>query len=78
MLERVSEYASGKVGEIVPSDGCRTLPANSMIRWDVHYWPYGEEVKDDIMESAFWLYPKDHRSQVQAGSQAVHAADEGR
>jgi hypothetical protein len=62
LLERVSEYASGKVGEIVPPDGCRTLPANSMIRWDVHYWPYGEEVKDDVVELGFWLYPKDHQA----------------
>ena len=61
-LERVSEYASGKVGEIVPPDGCRTLPANAMIRWDVHYWPFGEEVKDDVVELAFWLYPKDHKA----------------
>lgn len=61
-LERVSEYASGKTGEIVPSDGCRTLPANAMIRWDVHYWPFGEEVKDDVVELAFWFYPKDHQA----------------
>ncbi len=61
-LERVSEYASGKTGEIVPPDGCRTLPANAMIRWDVHYWPYGEEVKDDVVELAFWFYPKDHKA----------------
>ena len=61
-LERVSEYASGKTGEIVPPDGCRTLPANAMIRWDVHYWPYGEEVKDDVVELAFWFYPKGHQA----------------
>ena len=61
-LERVSEYASGKTGEIVPVDGCRTLPANSMIRWDVHYWPFGEEVKDDVIELGFWLYPEDHKA----------------
>lgn len=61
-LERVSEYASGKTGEIVPEDGCRTLPANSMIRWDVHYWPFGEEIKGDVVELAFWLYPKDHKT----------------
>ena len=61
-LERVSEYASGKTGEIVPPDGCRTLPVNAMIRWDVHYWPYGEAVKDDVVELAFWLYPKDHKA----------------
>lgn len=61
-LERVPEYASGKTGEIVPPDGCRTLPANAMIRWDVHYWPYGEAVTNDVVELAFWLYPKDHKA----------------
>ena len=61
-LEKVSEYASGKTGEIVPPDGCRTLPANAMIRWDVHYWPFGEEVKDDVVELGIWFYPKDHRA----------------
>ena len=64
VLERVSEYASGKVGEIVPPDGCRTLPANSMLKWDVHYWPYGEEVKDDVVELGIWLYPEDHKQKA--------------
>ena len=41
--ERLSEYALGKAGEIVPADACRTLPANSMVRWDVHYYPTGED-----------------------------------
>ena len=63
-LERVSEYASGKAGEIVPSDACRTLPANSLVRWDVHYWPYGEEVKDDVIELGIWLYPEDHKEKA--------------
>ena len=64
VLERVSEYASGKVGEIVPPDGCRTLPANAMIKWDVHYWPFGEEVKDDVVELGIWLYPEDHKAKA--------------
>ena len=29
-----------------------------MIRWDVHYWPYGEEVKDDVVELASGCIPK--------------------
>lgn len=61
LLEKVSEYASGKVGEVVPADACRTLPANAMVRWDVHYWPFGEEVKDDVVELGIWFYPKDHK-----------------
>jgi mono/diheme cytochrome c family protein len=59
--ERVSEYALGKSGEIVPADGCRTLPANSLVRWDVHYYPTGEEIVDDVIEMAIWLYPEDHQ-----------------
>jgi mono/diheme cytochrome c family protein len=60
--QRISEYAVGKVGEIVPADGCRTLPANSLIRWDVHYYPIGEELKDDVIEMGFWLYPEGHQA----------------
>jgi len=59
--ERVSEYALGKVGEVVPLDACRTLPANSMVRWDVHYYPTGEEIVDDVIEMGIWLYPKDYQ-----------------
>ena len=60
--ERVSEYALGKTGEIVPADGCRTMPANSLVRWDVHYYPTGEELKDDVIEMGIWLYPEDHQA----------------
>ncbi|MEW6323137.1 MAG: cytochrome c [Acidobacteriota bacterium] len=60
--ERVSEYALGKIGEIVPPDACRVLPANSMVRWDVHYYPIGEELKDDVIEMGIWLYPKGHQA----------------
>ncbi|MBI1873125.1 MAG: cytochrome c [Acidobacteria bacterium] len=63
--ERISEYALGKVGEMVPPDACRTLPANSLIRWDVHYYPIDTELKDDVIEMGFWLYPEDHQAKYQ-------------
>ena len=59
--ERVSEYALGKAGEIVPPDSCRTLPAGSLVRGYVHYYPTGEEIVDDVIEMAIWLYPEDHQ-----------------
>jgi mono/diheme cytochrome c family protein len=61
---RLSEYALGKVGEIVPTDACRVLPANSMVRWDVHYYPTGEELVDDVIEMGVWLYPAGHQNQA--------------
>jgi mono/diheme cytochrome c family protein len=60
--ERLSEYALGKYGEIVPPDACRTVPANSMVRWDVHYYPIGKELVDDVIEMGLWLYPEGHQA----------------
>ena len=76
--ERVSEYALGKAGEIVPADGCRTMPANALVRWDVHYYPTGEELKNDVIEMGIWLYPENHEAQVQAGPEALLDDDERR
>ena len=61
-VEQLSEYALGKVGEVVPEDACRLLPANSMVSWNVHYYPNGERVENDVIEMGVWLYPKDHQA----------------
>ena len=63
-VERLSEYALGKAGEVVPEDACRILPADSMVRWDVHYYPNGERVENDVIEMGVWLYPKGHQEQA--------------
>jgi hypothetical protein len=60
--ERLTEYALGKTGEIVPLDSCRTIPANAMVRWDVHYYPIGKELEDDVIEMGLWLYPEGHQA----------------
>src|SRR5690606_11925767 len=57
---RLSEYALGKRGEIVPKDACRIAPANSFVSWDIHYYPDGQqEYKDNQVEIGLWLYPED-------------------
>jgi hypothetical protein len=59
----LSEYALGKIGEIIPEGACRTLPANAQVSWDIHYWPNGVEVTDDQVEIGIWLYPEDYQGQ---------------
>jgi hypothetical protein len=69
---RLSEYAYGKLGEVVPGDACRIAPANSMVRWSIHYYPDGNRVADDQVEVGIWYhdesfdreaaYPQDLRS----------------
>jgi mono/diheme cytochrome c family protein len=38
---RLSEYAMGKLGEIVPEGACRAAPANSQVSFDIHIAPGG-------------------------------------
>ena len=63
-VERLSEYALGKAGEVIPEDSCRLLPADSMLKWDVHYYPNGELVENDVIEMGVWFYPKGHQEQA--------------
>jgi hypothetical protein len=40
----------------VPADACRLAPANSNVRFDIHYYPNGKEVKDDQIEVGIWFH----------------------
>jgi hypothetical protein len=59
----LTEYAMGKWGEIVPEGVCRTFPANSQVRWDIHMFPggvgamaQGEMIKDNVVEIGLWFH----------------------
>jgi mono/diheme cytochrome c family protein len=57
---QLSEYALGKLGEIIPEGACRTAPANGQVAFDIHYWPNGVDVVDDQVEVGIWFYPEDY------------------
>src|SRR5690606_16141468 len=59
--ESISEYALGKLGEVVPEDACRVAKPGAMVGWDIHYYPSGQEVKDHVVEVGFWLHPENHK-----------------
>ncbi len=60
---RLSEYALGKLGEIIPEGACRTAPANSQVAFDIHYWPNGTELTDDQVEIGIWFHPADYEAE---------------
>jgi mono/diheme cytochrome c family protein len=60
---QLSEYALGKLGEIIPEGACRTAPANGRVAFDIHYWPNGVEVIDDQVEVGIWFYPEDYEGE---------------
>ena len=52
------EWAIGKTGEIFPDSAGKLMLPGSKIRWEVHYYAMGEEVKDDVVELGVWFYPE--------------------
>jgi mono/diheme cytochrome c family protein len=59
---QLSEYALGKIGEIIPEGACRTAPGNSQVAFDIHYVPNGTEVPNDQVEVGIWLYPEGYQA----------------
>ena len=55
---RYTEYASGKLGEIIPDGAGRLLPANSFVRWSIHIFPNGEAIEGEVTELGFWFHPE--------------------
>ena len=67
----LTEYAMGKWGEIVPKGVCRTLPANSQVRWDIHMFPGGlgamapgSVIRDNVVEIGLWLYSEEESQEL--------------
>jgi hypothetical protein len=52
------EWAVGKTGEIFPQNAGKLMLPGAKIRWEVHYYAVGEEIKDDVVELGVWFYPK--------------------
>jgi hypothetical protein len=65
--DRASEYAMGKLGEVIPDGVCRILPANAYVLWDIHLFPGGlgaaapnAMLEDNVVEMGIWLHPPDY------------------
>ena len=65
--DRATEYAMGKLGEIVPEGVCRILPADAYIRWDIHMYPGGlgmtaanDVIEGNVVDLGIWLHPEDY------------------
>jgi hypothetical protein len=52
------EWSIGKTGEIFAADAGKLLLPGSKIRWEIHMFAIGEEIKDQQVELALYFYPK--------------------
>lgn len=69
---QLTEYAMGKWGELMPDGVCRSLPANSQVRWDIHMFPggvgataEGKMIKDNVVEIGLWFHDEDYIAKTQ-------------
>jgi mono/diheme cytochrome c family protein len=53
------EWAVGKVGEVFAADAGKLMLPGSRIRWEIHMFAIGEEIKDNQVELGIYFYPKD-------------------
>lgn len=65
---RATEYAMGKIGEIIPDGVCRVAPANSQLSWDIHLFPGGlgkvapgTVIPNNVVELGIWFQPEDYQ-----------------
>ena len=66
---QLTEYAMGKWGELMPEGVCRTFPANSLIRWDIHMFPGGvgatapgTMIEDNVVEIGLWFHEEGYEA----------------
>jgi mono/diheme cytochrome c family protein len=52
------EWAVGKTGQVFPADAGKLMLPGSRIRWEVHMFAIGKEVKDNQVELGIYFYPK--------------------
>ncbi len=52
------EWAVGKVGEIFPPDAGKLMLPGARIRWEVHMYAIGQEIKDNHVELGIYFYPR--------------------
>ena len=64
-MGNLSEYAMGKIGEIVPSDAARLIKPDDQIEWDTHYYPMGFDIDDDQIELGIWFYPEGYEPEFE-------------
>jgi hypothetical protein len=70
--QRATEYAMGKLGEIIPDNVCRVIGEGTEVVWDIHLFPGGlgatapnAVIEDNVVELGIWLQPEDYDYEYQ-------------
>jgi mono/diheme cytochrome c family protein len=72
----VAHYGVGKRYETFPDGIGMLLPAGeASISWDIHYFPVGEAVPQDVVEVGLWFYPEGQEPEVETRGEVLMRVD---
>lgn len=71
----LARYGVGKSWEMYPEGTGMLVPANGHIAWNLHYFPVGTEVKDDVVEVGLWFYPEGEKPALETRGEQLFRVD---
>ena len=72
----IAHYGVGKRYEIFPENVGMQLPAGeARISWNLHYFPVGEEVPNDVVEVGLWFYPEGEEPEIETEGEVLFRVD---
>ncbi len=60
----LSNFGVGKPFDIYPPDTGMLIQPGDKVSWNLHYYPVGEVVENDVIELGIWLYPEDETPRI--------------
>jgi hypothetical protein len=76
--QALARYGVGKSWDVFPSDTGMLIEPGGSFRFQLHYFPIGEQVKDDVVEVGLWFYPKGQEPQIKTMGEMQFLVDERR
>ena len=72
----IAHYGVGKRYETFPEGVGMLLPAGEAeVSWNIHYFPAGELVEDDVVDVGLWLYPEGEQPEVETRGEVTFMVD---
>ena len=72
----IAHYGVGKRYETFPEGVGMLLPAGEAeVSWNIHYFPVGEAVEDDVVDVGLWFYPEGERPEIETRGEVLYRVD---
>ncbi len=72
----IAHYGVGKRYETFPEGVGMLVPAGeAQVVWNLHYFPVGERVENDVVEVGLWFYPEGEDPEIQTRGEVLMRVD---